>query len=188
MRVPTSSITLTGLLVAGALLGYSAAPARSIATPGVATAVADHTAAPAVDGAVAPRPAGTDVVDRRVAAVLPAADPDDAPYYAEGSQYTARFDQTHNTWRLLPVDGPDVVVDAGACSTGATAARGVWLLVVDVDGRAELVAPSTTTLADGAPDHIALRACEQASGRDLAVPPDVLALLTANTGAIYVDD
>ena len=62
-------------------------------------------------------------------------DPDDAPYYAAGSQYTARYDQTRNTWRLLPVDGPDLVIDAGDCSTGATASPGLWLLAVDAEGR-----------------------------------------------------
>jgi hypothetical protein len=43
-----------------------------------------------------------------------------------------------------------------------------------------------TRLPAGASDHIALRACDQAHGRELAVPQTVLDLLAANTGAVYV--
>jgi len=119
------------------------------------------------------------------AATLAANAPDEAVFVA-GGQYTAAFDQTHNVWRFLPINGQDVVVDAGTCSTGAMAPAGVWLLQVDRQGRPELVAPSVTPLPAGASDHIALRACDQASGRDLAVPQTVLDLLASNTGAIYV--
>ena len=108
--------------------------------------------------------------------------------FVPGGQYTATLDQTQNVWRFLPMNGQDVVVDAGRCSTGAMAPTGVWLLQLDRDGRPELVAPSVTKLPAGAPDHIALRACDQAQGRELAVPQTVLDLLTANTGAVYVGD
>ena len=106
--------------------------------------------------------------------------------YVPGGQYTATLDQTQNVWRFLPINGQDVVVDAGRCSTGAMAPVGVWLLQLDRSGRPELVAPSVTPLPAGASDHIALRACDQAQGRELAVPQTVLDLLQANTGAIYV--
>lgn len=110
------------------------------------------------------------------------------PVYVPGGQYTATLDQTQNVWRFLPMNGQDVLIDAGTCSTGAMAPAGVWLLLRDARGRPELVAPSTTRLPSGSPDRIALRACDQASGRELAVPQAVLDLLAASTGAIYVGD
>ena len=116
------------------------------------------------------------------AAPLPA---DDA-VFVPGGQFTATFDQTQNVWRFLPMNGQDVLIDAGSCSTGAMAPTGVWLLQRDRSGRPELVAPSATRLPAGAPDHIALRACDQANGRELAVPQTVLDLLASNTGAVYV--
>ena len=119
------------------------------------------------------------------AAAIESAPAEEAVFVA-GGQYTASFDQTHNVWRFLPINGQDVVVDAGSCTTGAMAPTGVWLLQVDREGRPQLVAPSVTRLPAGGPDHIALRACDQASGRELAVPQTVLDLLASNTGAIYV--
>jgi len=116
------------------------------------------------------------------AATLPA----EEAVFVPGGQFTATFDQTQNVWRFLPMNGQDVVVDAGACATGAMAPVGVWLLQLDRQGRPELVAPSVTPLPAGASDHIALRACDQAHGRELAVPQTVLDLLAANTGAVYV--
>jgi hypothetical protein len=119
-----------------------------------------------------------------VAAPLPV----DEAVFVPGGQFTATFDQTQNVWRFLPMNGQDVTVDAGACSTGAMAPFGVWLLQLDRQGRPELVAPSVTPLPAGAADHIALRACDQAHGRELAVPQTVLDLLATNTGAVYVGD
>ena len=116
------------------------------------------------------------------AATLPA----EEAVFVPGGQFTATFDQTQNVWRFLPMNGQDVIVDAGDCATGAMAPAGVWLLQVDRQGRPELVAPSVTPLPAGASDHIALRACDQAQGRELAVPQTVLDLLATNTGAIYV--
>ena len=109
------------------------------------------------------------------------------PVYVAGGQYTATLDQTQNVWRFLPMNGQDLLIDAGTCATGAMAPVGVWLLQLDRDGRPELVAPSVTPLPAGASDHIALRACDQASGSELAVPQTVLDLLASNTGAVYVD-
>ena len=108
--------------------------------------------------------------------------------YTPGSQYTATLDQTQNRWRLQPINGQDVTIDTGACSTGAMIPSGVWLLVIDARGRPELLAPSVTPLPAGSPERIALRACDKAKGRELAVPQSVLDLLTANTGAIYVNN
>ena len=122
------------------------------------------------------------------AAPLRAAAPASEAVFVPGGQYSASLDQTLNVWRFLPMNGQDVVVDAGRCSTGAMAPVGVWLLQLDREGRPELVAPSVTPLPPGAPDHIALRACDQANGRELAVPQTVLDLLAANTGAVYVGD
>jgi hypothetical protein len=112
----------------------------------------------------------------------------DEAVFVPGGQFTAAYDQTTNVWRFLPINGQDVVIDAGRCSTGAMAPVGVWLLQVDQQGRPELVAPSVTPLPAGASDHIALRACDQARGRQLAVPQTVLDLLATNTGAVYVGD
>ena len=179
MRIPTYCLAISALMATAAVL-YGHTPA---ATP--------HGTAP-VSAASQPAPSRTPVGE--VAELAPALAPafaaasagDDAPYYAEG-QYTARLDQTHNLWRLQPIDGPDRVIDAGACSTGATVPGGVWLLVLDGDGRAELVAPSATPLASGAPPSIGLRGCDEATGDELAAPQAVIDLLVARTGAIRVD-
>lgn len=108
--------------------------------------------------------------------------------YRAGSEYTATLDQSHNRWSLQPVNGQDVEIDIGACATGAMVPAGVWLLVIDDRGRPALLAPSATPLPAGLADRIALRACDKAQGRELAVPQTVLDLLTRNTGAIYVRD
>lgn len=113
---------------------------------------------------------------------LPAAE----AVYRAGSEFTATLEQSQNRWRLQPVNGQDVEIDIGACSTGAMVPAGVWLLVIDDSGRPALVAPSATRLPAGLADRISLRACDKAQGRDLAVPQTVLDLLTATTGAIYV--
>ena len=110
------------------------------------------------------------------------------PGFAAGSQYTASFDQTHNRWRLQPADGQDVEIDTGACATGAMIPTGVWLVVRDTRGRAELLAPSVTRLPAGSPDRIALRNCEEAQGRSIAVPRALLEILGERTGAVYVYD
>jgi hypothetical protein len=110
----------------------------------------------------------------------------DPSVFNPGSQYTATLDQSHNQWRLQPVNGQDVIINTGSCSTGAMVPTGVWLLVLDAQGRPELLAPSVTRLPAGRSDRVALRACDQAHDRQLAVPQSVLDLLSTNTGAIYV--
>lgn len=122
------------------------------------------------------------------AARQPAASGAGASVYSPGSQYTATLSQSRNQWRMQPVAGQDVVIDTGSCSTGAMLPPGVWLLVRDSDGRLELLAPSVTRLPAGSPERVALRACDKASGRQLAVPQTVLDLLAANTGAVYVQN
>ena len=110
------------------------------------------------------------------------------PGFAPGGQYTASFDQSHNRWRLQPADGQDVEIDTGACATGSMIPTGVWLVVRDARGRPELLAPSVTPLPAGAPDRIALRNCEEATGRAIAVPRALLEILGERTGAVYVYD
>jgi len=111
-----------------------------------------------------------------------------APYYNAGSQYTASLDRTSGHWRLTPATGQDIGINTGLCTTGTTVPVGLWLLVRDVDGRPELLAPSTTALPAGRSERIALRNCEQAGEQQLAVPQTLLDLLTSNTGAILVHD
>lgn len=108
--------------------------------------------------------------------------------YSPGSQYTASFHQTLNRWRLQPADGQDVEIDTGACATGAMIPPGVWLVVRDVHGRPELLAPSVTPLPAGVPDRVALRHCDEAHGRAIAVPRALLEILGERTGAVYVYD
>jgi hypothetical protein len=182
MRILLESLAVGGLLLTGAALQWSRAtptPAAGIGTsaslPVAATraaspAAANHAALPGVpSGLAADRPGVRDAV------------------YAPGSQFTARLDQTRNHWQLLPLDGGDVDIDAGACSTGFVVPTGVWLLVPGSDGKAELVAPSATHVPAGSPDRVALRSCSEATGQQVAVPRSVLDLLAANTGAVYVD-
>lgn len=112
----------------------------------------------------------------------------DAPEFVAGSQYTAELNQTNGHWRFLPAGGQDVVIDTGTCATGTVLPNGLWLLVRDADGRPELLAPSTTPLPAGSPDHVAIRACDQAGDHALAVPQVVIDLLASNTGAVLLDD
>jgi len=112
----------------------------------------------------------------------------DEPVYTAGSQYTATLTQTGSQWRLQPIAGQDIAISTGTCATGAMVAPGLWLVVRDAHGGLELVAPSATILPAGRPGRVALRACDEAHGRDLAVPQTVLDLLAGNTGAILVQD
>jgi hypothetical protein len=109
------------------------------------------------------------------------------PVYVAGSQYTAVLDQASQHWQLLPASGQVLDVSSTACKTGAPIADGVWLLVLDGNGHPTLVAPSTTTLPVGAPDRVALRACDESSdAAAVFAPQELIDLLSANTGAIYV--
>jgi len=112
----------------------------------------------------------------------------DAPQYDAGSQYTAELNQSTGHWHLLPANGQDVVIDTGTCGTGAVHPKGLWLLVRDAQGQPELLAPSTTPLPAGSPDHIAIQSCDKATGNALAVPQPLIDLLAADTGAVLLDD
>ena len=112
--------------------------------------------------------------------------------FVAGSQYSAVLSQADQSWKLLPLDGADVEVraDGAACATSAPLARGVWLVTRDESGRLELVAPSTTALADGAPAHVALVACGDADARSPAVvaPRVLVDWLSTSAGAVYADE
>lgn len=112
---------------------------------------------------------------------------DAEPLYTATNQYTAVLDQAHQHWQIRPAEGAIVDIQASDCHAGATIPAGLWLLVSEADGQAELVAPSATILPAGAPDHVALRDCNAGNdGSAIAVPQSVIELLKANTGAIYV--
>jgi hypothetical protein len=125
-------------------------------------------------------------VSAAASAARPAPGIEDGPAFSAGSQYTASFHQTLNRWRLQPADGQDVEIDTGACATGAMIPPGVWLVVRDAHGRPELLAPSVTPLPPGVPDRVALRHCDEAQGRAIAVPRALLEILGERTGAVYV--
>lgn len=112
----------------------------------------------------------------------------DAPQYNAGSQYTAEFSQTSGHWHLMPANGQDLEIDTGTCATGSVHPNGLWLLVRDADGRPELLAPSSTALPAGASDRIAIRSCDEADGKALALPQVLIDLLAADTGAVLLDD
>jgi len=114
------------------------------------------------------------------------------PVFVAGSQYSAVLSQADRSWRLLPLDGADVELRAegASCASSAPLARGVWLVSRDESGRLELVAPSTTALADGAPAHVALVACGDADARSPAVvaPRVLVDWLGTSAGAVYADE
>jgi hypothetical protein len=114
------------------------------------------------------------------------------PVFVAGSQYSAVLSQADRSWRLLPLDGADVELrtDGASCTDSATLARGVWLVSRDASGRLELVAPSTTSLADGADSRVALVACGDADARTPAVvaPRVLIDWLSTSAGAVYADD
>ena len=109
------------------------------------------------------------------------------PLYTSSNQYTAVLDQAHQHWQLRPAEGAILDIQASDCRAGVTIPTGLWLLVTDADGQAQLIAPSATVLPVGAPDHVALRDCDATGdGPAIAVPQSVIELLKTNTGAIYV--
>jgi len=115
------------------------------------------------------------------------------PVFVAGSQYSAVLSQADRSWRLLPLDGADVELRAGggaSCASSAPLARGVWLVTRDESGRLELVAPSSTALAAGAPTHVALVACGDADARSPAVvaPRVLVDWLGSSAGAVYADE
>ncbi len=114
------------------------------------------------------------------------------PVFIAGSQYSAVLSQADQSWRLLPLDGADVELRSASasCATNATLARGVWLVSRDASGRLELIAPSSTELADGAPAHVALVACGDTDARSPAVaaPRVIVDWLSTSAGAVYADE
>jgi hypothetical protein len=112
--------------------------------------------------------------------------------YIEGGQYTARLHQASRHWRLLPLDGQDVVISNPDiyCRANAAAPAGVWLVARDPAGGLELRAPSHTALPDGHDGRIALLPC----GRDahgvaaLHAPQALLDWLGSHNGAVMIDD
>ncbi len=181
MRILYESLAIAGLLLTGAALHFADSGSVN-PSPSGADAAPTHTS-PALVAAVTPDGDG----DGKGAWSLDRPGIPDA-IYAESSQFTARFDQTNNTWKLLPQAGDPVTIEVGRCATGTMAPQGVWLMTQDAQGRPELVATSATRLPAGSPDRFAMRDCSQASGWQLAVPRTVIDLLAANTGAIYVDN
>ena len=124
-------------------------------------------------------------------ALAPAAEPvADEAIFVEGALYSAVLHGNRNAWRLLPTDGPGVMLRVRpACQAGLPPPRGLWLLTRDAAGRPTLVAPSATPLPPGHPGEVPLVACGQplpADGPALAVPADIIAWLGQHSGAIYV--
>jgi hypothetical protein len=113
------------------------------------------------------------------------------PVYIEGGQYTARLFQSTRSWRLMPVDGQDLVITNPDiyCRTDAAAPKGLWLVARSPDGRVELRAPSATTLPDGHAGQIDLLPCG-ADGDTTALhaPQALIDWLAAYNGAVYIDD
>jgi len=109
--------------------------------------------------------------------------------YFESGQYSASLLQGARTWRLQPLVGDDVDVVDLTCINRQHVPRGIWLVSRDTEGRPQLIAPSSTTLPRGYPEHIALRACgEVSSDNTLGVPPIVLAWLEENVNSVLVDE
>ncbi len=115
-----------------------------------------------------------------------------APVYVEGGQYTARLHQDTRSWRLLPVDGQDLVITNPDiyCRSSAAAPVGLWLLARDPAGGIELRAPSDTALPAGHAGRIALLPCgaPPVPGAALHAPQALIDWLAANNGAVLIGD
>lgn len=114
----------------------------------------------------------------------------DAPYYQEGSQYTAVWEQARQSWRLVPAEGAPIVVSAqiGTGCASQPAPKGLWLVTRDAEGRPELLAPSSTALPAGHGGVLALKACGQAGPEEAAVtaPQALIDWLVQSAGAVMV--
>jgi hypothetical protein len=112
------------------------------------------------------------------------------PVFVEGSQYTATLDQGTRNWRLLPLDGQDVVIANPDvwCRADAAVPKGVWLVSRDAQGGIELIAPSVTALPKGHSGRVALLPCgsDEESVNALHAPQMLIDLLATNAGAVYV--
>ena len=113
---------------------------------------------------------------------------DTGPVFTAGSHYGAVYHQSRSQWQILPVTGQDLAVDTGDCATGTVLPKGVWLVSRDDQGRVQLVAPSTTVLAPGQADTIAVRSCDQPEDQALVLPQPLIDLLAADTGAVLIDE
>ncbi len=112
------------------------------------------------------------------------------PVFIEGSQYTATLDQTTRNWRLLPLDGQDVVIANPDvwCRADAAIPSGVWVVTRDAEGGIELTAPSVTALPAGHTGVVALHPCGRHEDDDdaLHAPQLLIDLLATNAGGVYV--
>lgn len=128
-----------------------------------------------------------------VASAMPAT-PALAPeaVYIEGGQYTARLHQATRHWRLLPIDGQDLVVVNPdiLCRADVAAPAGLWLVARDPAGGLELRAPSHTVLPDGHEGRIALLPCgpKTQGVAALHAPQALLDWLGAHNGAVMIGD
>lgn len=123
------------------------------------------------------------------AAPANAAEVEDAgPVFTAGNHYSAVFHQSRGQWQILPATGQDLAIDTGDCATGTVHPKGVWLVSRDDRGRVQLVAPSTTELAAGQADTIAVRACDEPDAQALVLPQPLIDLLAAETGAVLIDE
>ena len=113
---------------------------------------------------------------------------DAGPVFNAGSQYSAVYHQGRGQWQILPATGQDLAIDTGDCATGRVLPKGVWLVSRDDLGRVQLVAPSTTVLAAGEADTIAVRACDQPTAGALVIPQSLIDLLASDTGAVLIDE
>lgn len=122
----------------------------------------------------------------------PMPEPVSSPVYVEGGQYTARLHQNSRSWRLLPVDGQDLVITNPDihCRSEAVAPAGLWLLARDPAGGMELRAPSATALPKGHEGRIALLPCGAPAGSSAALhaPQALIDWLAANNGAVMIGD
>jgi hypothetical protein len=114
------------------------------------------------------------------------------PVYVEGGQYTARLHQSTRHWRLMPIDGQDLVVTNPDiyCRADAAVPGGLWVLARDPAGGIELRAPSDTALPEGHAGHIALLPCgaDATDGDALHAPQALLDWLAAHNGAVWIGD
>ena len=124
----------------------------------------------------------------------PAPQPVEAPVYVAGSQYSAVLDQETRHWRLMPLDGQDLIVANPDvyCRADAAIPAGLWLVATDPAGGVELRATSQVALPSGYPAQVALRACgdtgDDGDSTALHAPRAFIELLAGNTGAVYVHD
>ena len=125
------------------------------------------------------------------AAPTPTPQPIEAPVYVAGGQYSATLDQRSRNWRLLPLDGQDLIVANPDiyCRADAAIPGGIWIVATNPAGGVELRATSQVDLPSGYPAQISLSACGDA-GESIALhaPQALIDLLAGSTGAVYVHD